>query len=709
MSTPPATSAAPSAPPDRRLGLRDLPLDGGGVKRSECARASRTSPGATLVVFRALLEDGRKSAPAVLAPRDDLAPLKLAEAPLQPQWEFDGSCVRVQVPFGEGQHLYGGGATGPRLLRREERVELWNLRDQAGPALPLALSIALDGSARAVVADCAARGSLQFCCDGVEFAFEREPFELWLVSAADVATVLAQLRELLGPVVRPPLWSLGYQHLVRRPDNAAAVLEIAARFRSRHLACDSIWIDDTLLEHDKPFAFQRERCPDPKALTEGLHELGLQLVAAAQPRVPLGRNVGALRAGLDEGHFVLDPNGQPLKARTNVGLAHFPDFTREATRAWWSGQVEKFALEGVDGLWSEHDAPDLARSGWGTLAPDAQHRGSARTRHELVHNSLGALASSALSDGLALARPDVRPFCASRSASFASASHAAVLGLADGEGWEALRHALPRALSAGLSGLPFFGFEIPPGAEASGELYARWHELIALLPLALGSSSSAKDLRSAWSHGGEVERAIKAALERRMRFLPTLASLLVEAAANGLPVVRPMLLADPSDRALRSVDDQFLLGPDLVVAPVLQPGLRERTVLLPSSPTGGWFLLDGGKDLLPAGRYTVEAPLGRTPIFVRAGRILVTHAPARSTAAQAGSDPELQVFFDPRQRAAGAFHEDLGEGERRRTARTELSAHVQRGRVVIDAFQDGREVVDRAWHVHAHGAAAPKA
>lgn len=707
MSTSPAASVLPAST-EPRLALRDLPLDGGGVKRSECASASRAVAGAGLFVFRVLLEDGRKSARAVLAPRDDLAPLKLAEAPLQPQWEFDGSCVRVQVPLGDGQHLYGGGATGTRLLRREERVELWNLRDVAGPALPLALSVALDGSARAVVADSAARGSLQFLSDGVEFAFEREPFELWLVTGTDVATLLAQLRELLGPVVRPPLWSLGYQHLVRKPENAETVLEIAARFRARHLACDALWLDDTLLETDKPFAFHRERCAEPKALWTALHERDLQLVVAAPPRVPLGRNVGALRAGLDEGHFVLDASGSALKARTHVGLAHFPDFTREATRAWWSAQVEKFALEGVDGLWSEFDAPDLARSGWGTLAPDAQHRGTAPTRHELVHNSLGSLAASALSDGLALAHPDARPFCASRSAHFASASHSVVLGLADGAGWEALRHALPRALSAGLSGLPFFGFEIPAGAEASGELYARWHELVALLPFALGSSSSAKDLRSAWSHGGEIERAIKAALDRRMRFFPTLASLLVEAAANGLPVVRPMFLADPTDRALRSVDDQFLLGPDLVVAPVLQPGARERTVLLPSSPTGGWFLLDGGKDLLPAGRYTVEAPLGRTPIFVRAGRILITHAPARSTAAQSGSDPELQVFFDPRQRATGAFHEDLGEGEKRRTARTELSAHVLRGRVVIDAFQDGREVVDRAWHVHAHGAAAAR-
>lgn len=188
-----------------------------------------------------------------------------------------------------------------------------------------------------------------------------------------------------------------------------------------------------------------------------------------------------------------------------------------------------------------------------------------------------------------------------------------------------------------------------------------------------------------------------------MRFLPTLASLARDAQRTGMPLVRPMFLADPTDRALRELDDQFLLGDDVVVAPVLQPTATQRTVVLPSSPSGGWFLFEGGRDLLPAGRYTVEAPLGKTPIFVRAGRILVTRPVAPHVAAQRAEDPELHVYFDPRQRALGLLHEDDGETVNDRGTTTEFSARLARGRVVIDAFADGREVVDRAWHVHAHG------
>jgi alpha-glucosidase (family GH31 glycosyl hydrolase) len=119
-------------------------------------------------------------------------------------------------------------------------------------------------------------------------------------------------------------------------------------------------------------------------------------------------------------------------------------------------------------------------------------------------------------------------------------------------------------------------------------------------------------------------------------------------------------------------------------------------------------LLEGGRDLLPPGRYTVEAPLGRTPLFVRAGRIVVTKPSKANVRVQREEDPELHVFFDPRQRATGALHEDDGETRADRGITTEFSARVARGRVVIDAFANGREVVDRAWHVHAHGAPPQK-
>jgi alpha-glucosidase (family GH31 glycosyl hydrolase) len=134
----------------------------------------------------------------------------------------------------------------------------------------------------------------------------------------------------------------------------------------------------------------------------------------------------------------------------------------------------------------------------------------------------------------------------------------------------------------------------------------------------------------------------------------------------------------------------------------------QRSVVLPASDTGGWYLFGGGQEVFPPGRYTVDAPLGKSPIFVRAGRILPTKPAKPHTGAQQAEELELQVFFDARTRATGSVWEDDGETRGAPGQLVELSARVQRGRVLIDAFADGREVLDRAWHVQARGVPSAK-
>ncbi|MBM3986649.1 MAG: hypothetical protein FJ294_01670 [Planctomycetes bacterium] len=114
-------------------------------------------------------------------------------------------------------------------------------------------------------------------------------------------------------------------------------------------------------------------------------------------------------------------------------------------------------------------------------------------------------------------------------------------------------------------------------------------------------------------------------------------------------------------------------------------------------------LVSALRELLPAGRCTVEASLGRTPIFARVGRILVTSPAEPHSAAQRLEEPELQVYFDPRRPAKGQLLDDDGESSGNSTSTTDFSARIARGRVLLDALCNGIEVVDRGWHVHAHG------
>lgn len=695
--------------------LASLPLDGGGVRKVEVFQAALGTPNASALVYRPTFDDGSKpKASLALAHVPPLEPAALAEdAPLRANFEFDGTTARAQVTFQESVHLYGGGEAAGPLLRNGRACELWNTDayryGEATPALyqshPLALALRADGTCVAVIGDSIRRGQLVFATDGVEFAFEAEPFDVWVLQAPDPRTLLAALTELTGRIELPPLWALGYHQCRWSYASAEEVRELAAKLRSRRVPCDAIWLDIDYMDRFRCFTWDKQRFPEPAKLVDELHEQGFRVVTILDPGIAIGKHYPAHKSGVDGEHFVLAADGKPLKGRVWPGLCLFPDFTRPETRAWWAGHVERFLESGVDGLWNDMNEPSVFRTPSKTLPANAVHRGLGGGEHAKFHNIYGQLMAEATRDGMLQSRPTQRPFVLTRAAHLSGARHAATWTGDNQATWDDLRWSIAMVLSLGLSGQPFAGPDIGGfDGDPSGELFARWFELGSLLPFARGHGEKTSCRKEPWSFGAEVERAVKGALERRMRLLPTLYTLFEEATRSGCPIVRPMFFADPADRALREIDDQFLLGPDLIVAPVVQSGATQRSVVLPASETGGWYLFEGGKDLLPAGRYVVDAPLGKTPIFARAGRIIVTKPVKQHSAAQRDEDPELNVFFDARQRASGTLYEDDGETRGAAGRRSELSARIQRGRVVIDAFVDGAEVLDRAWHVHACGA-----
>ncbi|MBM3989502.1 MAG: glycoside hydrolase family 31 protein [Planctomycetes bacterium] len=702
MASPTTTPPAPAR--------TSLPrLDAGGIQRLEWFRAGLATPGATARLARTLLEDRRRSAPGTFLQREPaLTSEPLPEGKLTVEAEWDGSCQRALVRLGEAAHLYGGGSAGGALERTGASLRLWaragsESESEAPHVHPIAIALRVDGSALAAFADSARDGLLRFGDAEFELTLEGEPFDLWLVEGPDVRALASALRELLGACALPPAWALGPHSLVSDAASASAVLEYARELRARHLHCSVLLLDEASLDRGRPFTWSRSGFQDPARTLSELRELGFRALAPLEPALPVGKHYPAYKSGLDGEHFVLDGKGHALRARGAHGPSSFPDFSQASARGWWTTAVAEHARSGFEGCWSDANLPDLPHVPGGTLPAEALHRGEGGGSHGRFHNSTARQWAEATRVGLAKAHPTQRPYVLSRGGDLGSARSCASAVVAQRASWEELRRQLARVLSLQISGTPTVGIEV--GARhgtPSPELLARWHELAALLPF----SRSARG--ALFGHGQEADRAIKTALERTRRFLPTFLSLMIEAHRTGLPIVRPLFFADPTDRSLREIDDQFLLGDDVLVAPVLAPTATQRTVVLPASPSGGWFLFDGGRELLSEGRYTVEAPLGRTPIFVRAGRILVTSPAKPPSAAQRIEEPELHVYFDPRQRAQGLIREDDGPSSADGVSTTELSARVARGRVVIDAFANGVEVVDRGWHVHAHGLAPVK-
>lgn len=674
-------------------------LDGGGLERVECllAQVDGLPRGVRVLVDRPHLETG--AAPArpslTLAVEPAFTPRAPDDADASVAFEWDGGVQRTQVAFPDGTSFYGGGLVACGLRRNGRTVTFWNTDawryGQENPSLyqshPYVLAVLPDGSAAGVLADSPRRGLCLIADDGLELVFEGEPFDLYRFAAPHPAEVQRTLAALAGRMPLPPAWALGYHQSRWGWDSAEEVLAVARELRARDLPCDAVWLDIDHMDRGRSFTFDPERFPDPEGLLAELHALGFRVVAIVDPGLAVDPGYAPWAEALRDAHLVLDAAGAPVRGRVWPGVCGFPDFTREATRRWWAEHTARFAARGLDGIWNDMNEPALLRSPLRTLPDDARHAGLGGGTHGRFHNLYGRLMVQATREGLQQARPQRRPFVLTRANHLSGARFAATWTGDNQATWEDLRLSIPMVLSLGLSGQPFSGPDLGGfDGDPDPELYARWFELGALLPFARGHSSKAACRKEPWAFGPQVEARVRAALALRLRLLPTLYTLFHAAATDGLPVARPLFFADPGDERLRAVDDAWLLGADLLVAPIVEPGTDRRRVELPS---GGWYPFAGSAGLTRETSLEAVAAPGAPPLFARAGSIVVSAPDLASAAALPGAALELLVFPDASGDASGSLWLDDGESTASDGERLRLSARTTRGRTVVVLEREG--------------------
>ncbi|MEO7000737.1 MAG: TIM-barrel domain-containing protein, partial [Ktedonobacterales bacterium] len=409
--------------------------------------------------------------------------------------------------------------------------------------------------------------------------------------------------------------------------------------------------------------------------------------------------------GLARDAFVRQPNGALYTGVVWPGESVFPDFSRAAVREWWGERHSALLDVGVAGVWDDMNEPsltDLLVPGAGTphgttMAPDAVHHpdgldGPAMP-HAEFHNAYGMQMARASFAGQTQLRPDRRPFTLTRSGYAGIQRYAAVWTGDNLSRWEHLRLAARTCLNLGLSGVPFVGFDTGGFWEnATGELLTRFTQLGSVFPFFRNHSAMDTMAQEPWAFGQPYEAFIRAAIEQRYRLLPYLYTLCAEAAHTGAPITRAMAYAWPDDATLAALDDQFLLGAALLVAPALEKGQMQREVLFP--PDGVW------RDWLTGYRYTgplrmsVDARLDMLPLYLREGAILPLGPVMQYVGELAPQDEALTLVcslgLDEQAQAAGDLYEDDGATpayQQGAWRRTHFTAERAEQRVILRAEQ----------------------
>lgn len=479
----------------------------------------------------------------------------------------------------------------------------------------------------------------------------------YVFAGPSMRQVLEAYTSLTGRMAPPPLWSLGHHQCRWKDYTQSEFLALGEQYRARRIPCDSLWLDIGHMDGYRVYTWSQERFPDVPAMIAACDAASFRVVTIIDPGVKHEPGYPVFDEGFEQRAFCKTEGNNLYIGHVWPGRTAFPDFSVARGRDFWARHTAAWLKQGISGIWNDMNEPAT-----GDVEPFSMRfdREGDNHPHERFHNQYGLLMAMATVEGFRLANPELRPFVLSRAGSAGIQRYAAQWLGDNVSSWPHLRMALTMSLGVGLSGQPFIGSDIPGFFERpTPELMARWTQYAALTPFCRCHNVNGEPDQYPWSFGAAVEQICRAALELRYRLLPYLYAAFWQASETGVPIQRPLTFDAQHDDTARSIEDQFLLGDALLVAPVLEPGVVARSVYLPD---GTWYEWGAERALRGPRFITANAPLDRVPLFVKGGAILAMYPRApQSTRDRDGKELELHLYVPLEDGLfRGFLHEDDG-------------------------------------------------
>lgn len=444
----------------------------------------------------------------------------------------------------------------------------------------------------------------------------------------------------------------------------------------------------------------------PGLLTTIVHsnDAGRQMVVIVDPHLKADDSYHVFSHANATNLLVRSADGtQPYIDKCWPGESGWLDYFNPAASEYWSSQ---FLLENFKGatesLWIWNDmnepsvfgGPEVTMEKSATHWPDGYGEGKVSFEHREAHNMYGYLMTEATFQGQLAARPGKRPFILSRAFFAGSQRHVAVWTGDSMASWSHLKLVTPMLLALSLSGISFVGSDIGGFfGNPEPELLIRWYETAIYTPFCRAHAHSDTARREPWLLEPQHTERVRLALKRRYALLPYLYTLFEQAHRSGAPIMRPLWYEFPGDSLGYTEQEGFMLGKALLVWPVSEPGLTSVAVRLPE---GLWFDVSElfwaspGTALPSDGATPIEvpAPLGQSPLLLRAGSIVpLRERPRRATAAMAG-DPVsllLGVGASSKWGGTGELYSDDGATFRHRDLSESLRTRYQLRHIHIAA------------------------
>jgi alpha-glucosidase len=603
-----------------------------------------------------------------------------------------GMFVAASKKLGLDEHFYGLGEKAARLDKRRSSFVNWNSdtpgyiegKDPIYQTIPFYIGLQR-GIAYGIFFDNSYRSYFDFGRTSNQrawFGAEGGEMNYYFFHGPSIKKLLGRYADLTGHMPLPPLWALGNQQSRWSYYPDTMVEEVVNEYRKRDLPLDVVYLDIDYMHGYRVFTFDKERFPDPKGLTEKLRRQGVKVITIVDPGVkhqPNERGYHAYDEGVEKNFFQRRRNGDLFVPRVWPGESVFVDYTMPEARRWWGDLHRVYTDNGIAGIWNDMNEPSdfVDQTGKNQLDVVSYDEGE-KTTHAKNRNTFALLMSRATYEGLERLQPDLRPYVITRAA-YAGIQRYATMWTGDTNStWEALALNVPMFTSLGLSGEPFVGSDVGGFiGRGSGELLVRSYQVSFLAPFCRNHKVIDGYDQEPWRFGKYYEDVIRKYLKLRYALLPFLYTTLEEAHRTGVPLFRPLLLNYQADSSTYNLDDQFMIGDDLLLAPVVKPDVTRRLVYLPA---GTWYDYWTNKKYNGGTMISVEAPLDMVPMFVRGGAIIPI-GPVLNYVGEKPTDPiTFNIYPDDSGSASAKLYEDDGLSPAyKRGAFRRTSFNVRRG------------------------------
>lgn len=458
--------------------------------------------------------------------------------------------------------------------------------------------------------------------------------DYWVTTGPTPAEIVSHYVQATGLPPALPEWASGFWQSKLRYLRQEELLEVAREYKRRELPLSVIVCDYFHWIRQGEWKFDPEEWPDPQAMVDELRELGVELLVSIWPTVnPGSENYAEMdRRGL----LVRSAEGLALhlpfwdKGTTDQVFMRYYDATSPEARSYvWDKVSDGYGRYGIRAFWLDACEPEILSDNGANaryfLGPGSEVQGVYPREH-----------ARGFYEGLR-ASGEREPLMLCRSAWAGSQHYGAAVWSGDIEStFEALAEQIPAGLNIGVAGIPWWTTDIggfrhgDPTSPYFRELIVRWFQFAVFCPLfrlhgirepgelvGAGQTGGPNEL---WSFGDEAYAILREQLLLRERLRPYVMEQMATASDAGLPVMRALFLEFPDEAPAWEVADQYMLGPDVLVAPVTKHGARTRDVFLPAGVSwlDAWTRAAVGQ----AGWVTAEAPLERIPVYLRAGGAL---------------------------------------------------------------------------------------